>query len=36
MKTSEILTPYFSINKDRLDKNIDDFKYALNKLWPNH
>lgn len=32
MKTSEILTPYLLINKYKLVKNIDDFKYALNKL----
>lgn len=36
MKINEIKTPFFLIYQDKLDKNIDDFKYALNKLWPNH
>ena len=28
-------TPYFLINKELLDKNIDDFRQALSALWPN-
>ena len=28
-------TPYFIIEKNQLDKNIDDFQRALNAIWPN-
>lgn len=28
-------TPYFLINKRELDKNINDFQYALKSIWPN-
>lgn len=29
-------TPYFLIDFNKLEKNICDFKKALNKLWPNN
>lgn len=28
-------TPFFLINKDELDSNIQNFKSALEKIWPN-
>lgn len=28
-------TPFFLINKQKLDDNIQDFKSALDKIWPN-
>ena len=28
-------TPFFLIDENELKKNIDDFKTALNKIWPN-
>lgn len=31
----ELKTPYFLIDKEKLDKNIRDFAVALNNIWPN-
>lgn len=28
-------TPYFLIDRTKLDKNINDFQQALNSIWPN-
>ncbi len=28
-------TPYFLINKEKLDSNIQEFKFALQEIWPN-
>lgn len=31
----ELKTPYFRIDKEKLDKNINDFEQALSAIWPN-
>ncbi len=34
-RNMELKTPYFVINKELLDKNIDDYMNALKRNWPN-
>lgn len=33
---SKLKTPYFLIDQEALQKNITDFRNALEKYWPNH
>ena len=36
MKIIEVETPYYMIDKEELQKNIDDLREALEKYWSRH
>lgn len=35
MKSDYLKTPYFLIHEDLLSENIDGFRHAMDKIWPN-